>query len=29
MPAHAPDTDLVRNVYVVGVVMYSWTLARL
>ena len=23
MPAHAPDTELFRNVYFVGVIMYS------
>ena len=28
MPAHAPDTDLFRNVYFVGVIMYSLAPAR-
>ena len=25
MPAHATDTDLFRNVYFVGVIIYSWS----
>ena len=28
MPAYAPDTDLFRNVYFVGVIMYGLAPAR-